>query len=73
MNDNTALARATSANLPTLAKWAQKYNACLIFLNQVRTKMGVMFGDPTTSPVATLRSSTLPSEQVGRWPAERRW
>ncbi|WP_318323693.1 hypothetical protein [Klebsiella pneumoniae] len=38
MNDNTALARATSANLPTLAKWAQKYNACLIFLNQVRTK-----------------------------------
>ncbi|EIX9776654.1 TPA: hypothetical protein R7D51_004518 [Klebsiella pneumoniae] len=50
MNDNTALARATSANLPTLAKWAQKYNACLIFLNQVRTKMGVMFGDPTTSP-----------------------
>lgn len=50
MNDNTALARATSANLPTLAKWAQKYNACLIFLNQTRTKMGVMFGDPTTSP-----------------------
>ncbi|MCS5982261.1 hypothetical protein LNO78_28900 [Klebsiella pneumoniae subsp. pneumoniae] len=44
MNDNMALARATSANLPTLAKWAQKYNACLIFLDQVRTKMGVMFG-----------------------------
>jgi len=50
MNDNTALARATSANFPTLAKWAQKYNCCLIFLNQVRTKLGVMFGDPTTSP-----------------------
>lgn len=50
MNDNTALARATSANLPTLAKWSQKYNCCLIFLNQVRTKLGVMFGDPTTSP-----------------------
>lgn len=50
MNDNTALARATSANFPTLAKWAQKYNACLIFLNQTRTKMGVMYGDPTTSP-----------------------
>lgn len=50
MNDNTALARATSANLPTLALWARKYNACIIFLNQVRTKIGVMFGDPTTSP-----------------------
>jgi protein RecA len=50
MNDNTALARATSANFPTLAMWARKYNACLIFLNQVRTKLGVMFGDPTTSP-----------------------
>lgn len=50
MNDNTALARATSANFPTLALWARKYNACIIFLNQVRTKIGVMFGDPTTSP-----------------------
>ncbi|MCF3329655.1 recombinase RecA, partial [Escherichia coli] len=47
---NTALARATSDNLPTLALWARKYNACIIFLNQVRTKIGVMFGDPTTSP-----------------------
>ncbi|MGE2505955.1 hypothetical protein [Enterobacter hormaechei] len=43
MNDNTALARATSANFPTLALWARKYNACIIFLNQVRTKIGVMF------------------------------
>lgn len=33
MNDNTALARATSANFPTLALWARKYNACIIFLN----------------------------------------
>ena len=59
MNDNTALARATSANFPTLALWARKYNACIIFLNQVRTKIGVMFGDPTTSPVEIHRSSTL--------------
>lgn len=58
MNDNTALARATSANFPTLALWARKYNACIIFLNQVRTKIGVMFGDPTTSLVVILRSST---------------
>ncbi|UNB78118.1 hypothetical protein MJK71_28620 [Escherichia coli] len=33
-----------------MALWARKYNACIIFLNQVRTKIGVMFGDPTTSP-----------------------
>ena len=45
MNDNTALARATSANFPTLALWARKYNACLIFLNQMRTNLGIMFGD----------------------------
>lgn len=50
MNDNTALARCTSAHFPTLALWARKYNACLIFLNQIRTKIGVMFGDPTTTP-----------------------
>lgn len=50
MNDNTALARATSANFPTLAQWCRQYNCLLIVLNQVRTKLGVMFGDPTTSP-----------------------
>lgn len=50
MNDNTALARCTSAHFPTLALWARKYNACLVFLNQIRTKIGVMFGDPTTTP-----------------------
>lgn len=50
MNDNTALARATSAHMPTLAMIAEEYNASLIFLNQVRTKIGVMYGDPRTTP-----------------------
>lgn len=50
MNDNTALARATSAHLPTIVMLCAKYNICCIFLNQVRMKMGVMFGDPTTTP-----------------------
>lgn len=50
MNDNTALARATSAHFPTMAMIAERTNATLIFLNQVRTKMGVMYGDPTTTP-----------------------
>lgn len=50
MNDNTALARATSAAFPTLAMLAEKNDVCLIFLNQVRTKIGIVFGDPTTTP-----------------------
>lgn len=50
MNDNTALARATSAHFPALAKLASKHNVSLIFLNQMRTKIGVMYGDPTTTP-----------------------
>ena len=51
MNDNTALARATSANFPTLALWARKYNACIIYLNQVAPPFGKcswkFYFDPT--------------------------
>jgi len=50
MNDNTALARATSASFKLIAQAADDYNALVIVLNQVRTKIGVMFGDPTTTP-----------------------
>lgn len=46
MNDNTALARATSAHFPAIAMLAEQYNVLVIFLNQIRTKIGVMFGDP---------------------------
>lgn len=46
MNDNTALARATSAHFPAIAMIAEEYNVAVIFLNQLRTKIGVMFGDP---------------------------
>lgn len=49
MNDNTALARATSAHFPALAMLTEEYNVCTIFLNQLRTKIGVMFGDPRKS------------------------
>lgn len=45
MNDNTALARATSAHFPAIAMIAEQYDVCVIFLNQMRTKIGVMFGD----------------------------
>lgn len=50
MNDNTALARATSAHMPAFAQWAEELDICAIFLNQVRTKIGVVYGDPTTTP-----------------------
>ena len=50
MNDNTALARATSASFNALAMHCEEMNILMIFLNQARTKIGVMFGDPTTTP-----------------------
>lgn len=50
MHDNTALARATSAAFPALVQMASKYNMLLLFLNQTRTKIGVTYGDPTTTP-----------------------
>lgn len=50
MNDNTALARATSASFKLIAQACDDHNAILIVLNQTRTKIGVMFGDPTTTP-----------------------
>lgn len=50
MNDNTALARATSAHLPAFSQWVEELNICAIFLNQVRTNIGVMYGDPRTTP-----------------------
>lgn len=46
MNDNTALARATSAHFPAFAQHCEEYGMLAIFLNQLRTKIGVMFGDP---------------------------
>lgn len=45
MNDNTALSRATAAHFPAFAQFCEEYGVCAIFLNQMRTKIGVMFGD----------------------------
>lgn len=50
MNDNTALARATSAHFPALAQHVEEFGICCIFLNQIRTKLGVLYGDPRTTP-----------------------
>jgi protein RecA len=46
MNDNTALARATSAHFPAFAQHTEELGICAIFLNQLRTNIGVVYGDP---------------------------
>ena len=50
MNDNLALAKATSSHFPRIAQMASRFNAVVIFLNQMREKPGVSYGDPTYTP-----------------------
>ena len=49
MNDQSALARALSLHLKVLAVLAEELDVCLVFLNQTRMKLGIAFGDPTTT------------------------
>jgi protein RecA len=55
MKDNLGLALATSAHLPALAQWAEQLDMCIIFLNQLRQKPGVAYGDPTYTPGGTSK------------------
>ena len=50
MNDTTALARVTSTTLKVMAQHAADFNACFLYLNQIRLKPGVVYGDPRTTP-----------------------
>lgn len=50
MNDTTALARVTSTTLKTMAQIAGDFNATFLYLNQMRLKPGVVYGDPRTTP-----------------------
>ncbi|MGZ8172964.1 MAG: hypothetical protein ACXWT0_03835 [Methylobacter sp.] len=50
MNDTSALARVTSTTLKNQAQHAADYDATYVYLNQVREKIGVMFGDKTSTP-----------------------
>lgn len=50
MNDTTALARVASTTLKAMAQRAANYNATFLYLNQVRTKPGVVYGDNITCP-----------------------
>lgn len=46
MNDTTALARVTSTTLKAQAHHAAEFNATFLYLNQLRLKPGVVYGDP---------------------------
>lgn len=50
MNDTTALARVTSTTLKSVSHFVEELGVTAIYLNQIRTKPGVMYGDPTTTP-----------------------
>jgi len=53
MNDTTALARVTSTTLKSVNQYVGKFDMTAIYLNQIRTKPGVVYGDPTTTPGGT--------------------
>jgi len=44
------LARLMSSQLKKIGNYAAKYGVLLIFINQIREKIGVMFGNPETTP-----------------------
>jgi protein RecA len=50
MNDTTALARVASTTIKAVNQFVARNNAIFVYLNQVRTKPGVVYGDPTTTP-----------------------
>lgn len=50
MNDTTALSRVSSTTLKVINQMSAEYNVTVIYLNQVRTKVGVVYGDPQTTP-----------------------
>lgn len=53
MNDTTALARVTSTTLKSVNQHVGAMDLTAIYLNQIRTKPGVVYGDPTTTPGGT--------------------
>jgi recombination protein RecA len=50
MNDTTALSRVSSSTLKVINQMTAELNMTVLYLNQVRTKIGVVYGDPTTTP-----------------------
>lgn len=50
MREKVGLAVATSQELPAFATFVEENNILAIFLNQIRTKPGVSYGDPRYTP-----------------------
>lgn len=50
MREKVALATATSQELPAFSTFVEENNILAIFLNQIRTKPGVVYGDPRYTP-----------------------
>jgi recombination protein RecA len=50
MHDNYALGKATSAAFPAFAQMCEELNMTAVFLNQLKLKPGVTYGDPVTTP-----------------------
>ena len=53
-------ARLMSQALRKLTGTVSKSRTCLIFINQIREKIGVMFGQPPRRPPAVRHSSSTP-------------
>jgi len=56
------LARLMSTTLLRYVPLASEHNICIIFINQIRQKIGVMFGSPETTPAG----EALPFYATGR-------
>lgn len=50
MNDNTALARVTSTTFKSIKQFAERLNISLVYLNQTREAIDVMYGPKTKTP-----------------------
>lgn len=50
MNDTSALSRVSSTTLKIINMEMARLNVICIYLNQTRTKIGIVWGDPTTTP-----------------------
>lgn len=50
MNDTSALSRVSSNTLKIINLRMAQLNVITIYLNQIRTKIGIVWGDPTTTP-----------------------
>ena len=51
-------ARLMSQAMRILTPTINKSRTCLLFINQIRQKIGVMYGDPNTTTGGLARSST---------------